>query len=66
MGVGADVYAGDKLKFSVDAYDIDDTALRLRAEYALSKKGGTYLLGELDDVTRREKRAAYVGIRQKF
>ena len=66
VGVGADVYAGDKLKFSVDAYDIDDTALRLRAEYALSKKGGTYLLGELDDVTRREKRAAYVGIRQKF
>lgn len=66
VGIGLDAYAGSRWKFSADAYDLDDAALRLRAEYALDKEGGTYLLGELNDVTRKENRAAYVGLRQKF
>ncbi len=65
-GVGTDYYAGKNLKLSADVYDMDDAALRLRAEYALNKKSGTYLLGEFDDVTDSEKRTAYFGLRQKF
>ena len=65
-GVGADAYAGKNLKLSADVYDFDDAALRLRAEYALNKNSGTYLLGEFDDVTDSDKRTAYLGLRQKF
>ena len=65
-GVGADAYLGKNVKFSADVYDFDDATFRLRAEYALSKKSGTYLLGEIDDVTDNDKRVAYMGLRQKF
>ena len=66
FGIGADYYAGKSWKFSADAYDPDDVTLRLRAEYALNHDSGTYLLGELNDVTRRSNRTAYFGLRQKF
>lgn len=64
LGVGLDAYAGDKFTFSADAYDPDDVKLRLRAAYELG--GGTALLGQFDDVTDREDRAGYFGLRQTF
>ena len=65
-GVGTDYFAGKNLKLSADVYDFDDATLRLRAEYALNKKSGTYLLGEFDDITDNSDRTAYIGLRQKF
>lgn len=64
-GVGADIYAGDKFKFSAEAYDTDDISVRLRAQYQLGDSN-TYLLGQWNDVNDREHRRAYVGLRQTF
>ena len=63
-GIGVDAYAGEKFKFSADAYDPNDVTLRLRAQYQL--RGGTYLFGEWNDVNDRKHRAFYTGLRQEF
>ena len=63
-GVGVDAYAGEKFKFSADAYDPNDFTLRLRAQYQL--KDSTYLFGEWNDVNDSKHRAFYTGIRQEF
>ena len=63
-GLGIDAYAGEKFKFSADAYDLDDVTVRLRAQYQL--RGGTYLFGEWNDVSDRRHRAFYTGLRQEF
>ena len=64
-GVGLDAYAGSKFRFSADAYDLNDPALRLRAQYRLGNSG-TWLMGQWNDVTDKDRRAAYVGLRQSF
>ena len=63
-GVGVDAYAGDKFKFSADAYNPNDLTVRLRSQYQLS--GGTYLFGEWNAVNDRGRSAFYTGIRQEF
>ncbi len=63
-GIGLDGYVGKKWKFSADAYDLNDVSLRLRAQYEISDE--TYLMGEFNDVTDHDKRAAYMGIRKTF
>ena len=63
-GIGLDAYAGDRLKFSAEAYDLNNASLRLRAQYRIA--GGTHLMGQWTDVTDHEKRKAYLGIRQEF
>ena len=63
-GVGVDAYAGEKFKFSADAYDPNDFILRLRAQYQL--KDSTYLFGEWNDVNDSKHRAFYTGVRQEF
>ena len=63
-GIGVDAFAGDKFKFSADAYDPNDFTVRLRAQYQV--KGGTYLFGEWNDVNDSKRRAFYTGIRQEF
>ena len=63
-GVGVDAYAGEKFKFSADAYDPNDVSVRLRAQYQV--KDGTYLFGEWNDVNDSTRRAFYTGVRQEF
>lgn len=63
-GVGLDAYAGDKWKFSAEAYDINDVKLRLKTQYKISDS--TYILGEWHDINHRDERAAYLGIKQEF
>ena len=63
-GIGVDAFAGDKFKFSADAYDPNDFTVRLRAQYQVH--GGTYLFGEWNDVNDSKQRAFYTGIRQEF
>ena len=64
VGLGLDAYAGDKWKFSVDAYRLNDVSVRMRAQYGLNDD--TFLLGEIDDVTAKKDRRAYVGLRKEF
>lgn len=64
VGIGLDAYAGDRLRFSADAYDLDDVRVRLGAEYKLTKD--TSILGRFIDVNDRQKRASYLGIRRSF
>ncbi len=63
-GIGLDAYAGDKWKFSAEAYNLNDGAVRLRAQYRIT--GGTHLVGQWNDVNDSDKRRAYVGVRQEF
>lgn len=63
-GVGLDALAGDKWKFSVDAYDMNHATMKLRAQYQLSTD--TYIVGQMDEVNRRDQRASYIGIRRTF
>ena len=64
-GVGLDSYIGPRFKVSADAYDFDDLSVRLRAQYDIGGSG-TSLLGQWNNVNDRERRAAYVGLRQSF
>lgn len=63
-GVGLDAYAGKNFKFSAEAYDFDDVSLRLGAQYRV--KDNTWLMGQWQNVNERDKRAAYVGLKQSF
>lgn len=64
FGVGLDAYAGDKWKFSTEAYDINNVTLRMSAQYEIMED--TYLLGELDDVTDKKDRRTYFGLKRSF
>ncbi|MBQ1941507.1 MAG: MlaD family protein [Anaerovibrio sp.] len=63
-GVGVDVFGGDKLKFSVDAYDPNSFRLRSRLQYEIAPN--TYLFTQVNDINRSADRAAYVGLRRSF
>jgi len=63
-GLGVDAYAGDKWKFTTEAYDLNDVQLRFRAQYKIAEK--SYLLGEMDHLNNDENRSAYFGVRQEF
>ena len=63
-GLGVDAYAGDKWKFSAEAYDLNDAKVRLKTQYKVSDS--TYILGEWHDINHRDERTAYIGIRQEF
>lgn len=63
-GIGLDANVGNRWRFSADAYDPDDFRLRLSAKYRLRED--TYLMGQLKDLNRSERRAAYFGLHQSF
>ncbi len=63
IGLGVDAYAGDKWKFSAEAYDLNDVKVRLKSQYKVADS--TYILGELHAVNK-DSRAAYFGIKQEF
>ncbi|MCR5757087.1 MAG: MlaD family protein [Selenomonas sp.] len=63
-GVGFDAYAGKDFKFSADAYDFNDLSVRLGAQ--LRVMDNTWLMGQWQNVNKRDKRAAYVGLKQYF
>ena len=63
-GVGLDAYAGDKWKFSAEAYDLNNAKIRLKTQYKVSDS--TYILGEWHDINHKDERAAYFGIKQEF
>lgn len=65
FGLGCDYDAGDRWRFSADAYDANDTRLRLGVRYRVADK--TYLFSNIDDVTKRiGNRTTYFGVRQEF
>jgi len=63
-GVGVDAYAGKDFKFSADAYDFNDLSVRLGAQ--LRVMDNTWLTGQWQNVNKRDRRAAYVGLKQYF
>lgn len=64
VGLGLDADAGNRWRFSLDAYDLNHIRLRPRASVRVAKS--TYLFGQVNDVNDDEKRATYVGVRQEF
>lgn len=64
LGVGVDAAAGSRWVFSADAYNINDAALKVRATYKITSD--TYLIGQINDVNRSDRRTAYVGLRHTF
>ena len=63
-GVGLDAYAGDRFKFSAEAYDLNHGRLRLKSQIRVAES--TYLLGELHNVNKKKDRAFYFGLKQEF
>ena len=63
-GIGLDAYAGDRFKFSAEAYDLNHGRVRLKSQYRIADS--TYLLGELHNVNKKEERAFYFGLKQEF
>lgn len=64
VGLGIDVKAGDKAKFSVDAYDPNDLRVKLKGQYEVADN--TYVIGQIKDINDSDERAAYVGLRHEF
>ncbi|MDO4204612.1 MAG: MlaD family protein [Selenomonadaceae bacterium] len=65
FGIGIDYDADKKLRFSADAYDVNEPRLWLGARYRIAQK--TYIFANVDDVTNRsDERTSYVGVRQEF
>ncbi|MBR4152979.1 MAG: MCE family protein [Selenomonadaceae bacterium] len=63
-GIGLDAFVGDRLKFSAEAYDLNDGRIRLKSQYKVLDS--TYVLGEWHSVNKRNDRAVYFGIKQEF
>lgn len=63
-GIALDAYAGKNVKFSAEAYDPNEAKLRLKSQFKIADS--TYLLGEWHDVTHKDNRTAYFGIKQEF
>ena len=63
-GIGLDAYAGDRFKFSVEGYDLNDGKLRLKSQYRVAES--TYILGEFHNVNKKRDRAFYFGLKQEF
>ena len=63
-GVGIDAYAGDKFKFSAEAYNPNKETFRLKTQYEIAED--TYLSAEWHDITHSDKRAAYFGLKRDF
>lgn len=63
-GIGLDAYAGDRFKFSAEAYDLNHGRVRLKSQFRIADS--TYLLGELHSVNKKDERAFYFGLKQEF
>lgn len=63
-GIGLDAYAGDKWKFSAEAYDLNHGKIRLKSQYKVADS--TYILGEWHAVNRKKDQAFYFGLKQEF
>lgn len=63
-GIALDAYAGKNVKFSAEAYDPNERKLRLKSQIKIADS--TYLLGEWHDVTHKDERAAYFGLKREF
>ena len=63
-GIGLDAYAGKNLKFSAEAYDLNDGKIRLKSQYKIADS--TYILGEWHNVNKKRDRAVYFGLKQEF
>ncbi|MBR6012232.1 MAG: MCE family protein [Selenomonadaceae bacterium] len=63
-GIALDAYAGKNVKFSAEAYDPNDAKLRLKSQFKVADS--TYILGEWHDVTHKDSRAAYFGVKREF
>ncbi len=64
IGLGLDAYGGDRFKFSAEAYDFNKTRVRLRSEYMVADD--TFLIGEIQNLNKREERKTYFGIKRNF
>lgn len=63
-GIGLDTKLNPGLKFSVDAYDLDDLRVRLRAQYEVAPD--TFFVGQTDNVNKSDERESFVGIRRSI
>jgi len=64
VGLGLDLQPAETWKVSFDAYDPDDVRLKLRAQYRIAPD--TYLIGQTNNINKKDERAAYFGVRRTF
>lgn len=63
-GVGVDARLGNQLRMSLDVYDPNDVRVKLRTQYQIAP--GTFIVGQSDDLNKRDEKTSYFGIRQAF
>lgn len=63
-GLGVDLFGGDKVQLSVDAYDPNEFKLRSRLQFEVAPD--TYLFTQVNDINRSRTRATYFGLRRSF
>ena len=64
VGLGIDADAGSRWRFSLEAYDLNNVALKARVRYRVAEN--TWLFSQVNNVNDRGKRATYIGVRQEF
>lgn len=63
-GLGIDLFGGNKVQLSVDAYDPNEFKLRSRLSFEVAPN--TYLFAQMNDINRSNTRATYFGLRRSF
>ena len=63
-GLGIDLFGGNKVQLSVDAYDPNEFKLRSRLSFEVAPN--TYLFAQMNDINRSKNRATYFGLRRSF
>ncbi|MCR5176202.1 MAG: MlaD family protein [Anaerovibrio sp.] len=63
-GMGVDLFGGDKVHLSVDAFDPNEFRLKSRLQFEIAKD--TYLFTQVNDINKGDKRATYFGLRRDF
>ncbi|MDF2873913.1 MAG: virulence factor Mce family protein [Sporomusa sp.] len=63
-GVGVDAKMGNQLRMSLDVYDPNDVRVKLRTLYQVAPD--TFIVGQSEDINKRDEQTSYFGIRRSF
>lgn len=64
VGIGVDAKLGSQLRMSLDVYDPNDVQVKLRTQYQVAPN--TFIVGESDNVNKRDERTSFFGVRKAF
>ncbi|HWR44347.1 MlaD family protein [Sporomusa sp.] len=63
-GVGVDAKLSNQLRMSLDVYDPNDVRVKLRTQYQVAPD--TFIVGQSEDMNKRDEITTYFGVRRSF